>query len=77
MLIVQSLANLREVYGADGAANFMGNCELQLFMAPTDADTPRYVSEGDRRPHADGAGEILATARLDAPRSRSGRRGSG
>ena len=24
MLIVQSLANLREVYGADGAANFMG-----------------------------------------------------
>lgn len=45
MLIVQSLANLREVYGADGAANFLGNCELQLFMAPTDADTPRYVSE--------------------------------
>ena len=45
MLIVQSLANLREVYGADGAANFMGNCELQLFMAPTDADTPRYISE--------------------------------
>ena len=45
MLIVQSLANLREIYGADGAANFMGNCELQLFMAPTDADTPRYISE--------------------------------
>ncbi|MFQ8433167.1 type IV secretory system conjugative DNA transfer family protein [Amaricoccus sp. W119] len=45
MLIVQSLANLRETYGADGAANFMGNCELQLFMAPTDMDTPRYVSE--------------------------------
>ena len=45
MLIVQSLANLREIYGADGAANFMGNCELQLFMAPTDVDTPRYISE--------------------------------
>jgi type IV secretion system protein VirD4 len=45
MLIVQSLANLREIYGADGAANFMGNCELQLFMAPTDMDTPRYISE--------------------------------
>jgi type IV secretion system protein VirD4 len=45
MLIVQSLANLRETYGADGAANFMGNCELQLFMAATDADTPRYISE--------------------------------
>ena len=45
MLIIQSLANLREVYGADGAANFLGNCELQLFMAPTDADTPRYISE--------------------------------
>lgn len=23
----------------------MGNCELQLFMAPTDVDTPRYISE--------------------------------
>ena len=34
-----------EIYGADGAANFMGNCELQLFMAPTDTDTPRYISE--------------------------------
>ena len=45
MLIVQSLPNLREIYGPDGAANFMGNCELQLFMAPTDVDTPRYISE--------------------------------
>ncbi len=43
MLIVQSLANLRETYGPEGAANFMGNCELQLFMAPT--DTPKYISE--------------------------------
>ncbi|PZQ46294.1 MAG: type IV secretion system protein VirD4 [Rhodovulum sulfidophilum] len=49
MLIVQSLANL-QVYGREGAANFMGNCELQLFMAPTDTDTPKYISEaiGDR-----------------------------
>lgn len=45
MLIVQSLANLREIYGTDGAANFMGNCEVQVFIAPTDADTPRYISE--------------------------------
>ncbi len=45
MLIVQSLANLKATYGPDGAANFMGNCELQLFMAPTDLDTPRYISE--------------------------------
>ncbi|MFQ8433820.1 type IV secretory system conjugative DNA transfer family protein [Amaricoccus sp. W119] len=45
MLIVQSLANLKETYGPEGAANFMGNCELQLFMAPTDLDTPRYISE--------------------------------
>ena len=45
MLIIQSLPNLREIYGPDGAANFMGNCELQLFMAPTDVDTPRYISE--------------------------------
>ena len=45
MLIIQSLPNLREIYGSDGAANFMGNCELQLFMAPTDVDTPRYISE--------------------------------
>ena len=45
MLIVQSLANLRLNYGADGAANFLGNCELQLFMAPTDTETPEYISK--------------------------------
>ncbi len=45
MLIVQSLANLSGPYGKEGAANFMGNCELQLYMAPTDIETPRFISE--------------------------------
>lgn len=44
MIVVQSLANLAEVYGHEGAANFLANCRLQLFMAPADAQTPEYVS---------------------------------
>ena len=44
LIIVQSLANLKLAYGADGAQNFLANCRLQLFMAPADADTPEYVS---------------------------------
>ena len=44
MLVAQSLAGLKEVYGAEGAQNFLANCRLQLFMAPADADTPEYVS---------------------------------
>lgn len=43
MIIVQSLSNL-QVYGQDGAQNFLANCRLQLFMAPADKDTPDYIS---------------------------------
>lgn len=44
MIVVQSLAALRDHYGQDGAANLLANCRLQLFMAPADADTPEYIS---------------------------------
>lgn len=43
MIIVQSLSNL-QIYGQDGAQNFLANCRIQLFMAPADKDTPDYIS---------------------------------
>lgn len=45
MIVAQSLSNLRNAYGPDGAQNFLANCRLQLFMAPADSDTPDYVSK--------------------------------
>jgi len=45
MIVVQSMANLRQHYGAEGATNFLANCGVQLFMAPADAETPEYVSK--------------------------------
>ena len=50
MIVVQSLANLTGPYGREGAGNFMTNCQLQLFMAPADIETPKYISEsiGDK-----------------------------
>lgn len=50
MIVVQSLANLTGPYGREGAANFMTNCQLQLFMAPADIETPKYIAEsiGDK-----------------------------
>ena len=44
MIVVQSLASLRDAYGRDGAENFLANCRLQLFMAPGDEHTPEYIS---------------------------------
>jgi type IV secretion system protein VirD4 len=44
MIVVQSMAHLKEHYGAEGATNFLANCGVQLFMAPADAETPEYVS---------------------------------
>lgn len=44
MLVVQSIASLRELYGKEGASGFLANCRLQLFMAPADEDTPEYIS---------------------------------
>ena len=45
MLIVQGLSNLFGPYGNVGANNFLTNCDLQLFMAPQDLETPRYLAE--------------------------------
>ena len=44
MIVVQSLSNLG-IYGKEGAANFLANCRLQLFMAPADSETPDYISK--------------------------------
>jgi type IV secretion system protein VirD4 len=45
MIVVQSIAHLRQNYGPDGATHFLANCGLQLFMAPSDGETPVYVSK--------------------------------
>ncbi len=46
MIVVQTLASIRDqrLYGREGAAVFLANCRLQLFMSPADNDTPEYVS---------------------------------
>ena len=43
MIVVQTIASL-DVYGKEGAAVILGNCRMQLFMAPSDKDTPAYIS---------------------------------
>lgn len=47
MIVVQTLASLRHpnLYGREGAAVFLANCRMQVFMAPADDDTPDYVSK--------------------------------
>lgn len=44
MIVVQTLASLRDLYGRDGASVFLANCRMQLFMAPADEETPDYIS---------------------------------
>ena len=50
MLVVQSLAQLRDLYKEGGLQNILTNCRLQLFMSPADEGTPEYISKaiGDR-----------------------------
>ena len=43
MIVVQTLASL-EIYGKENAAVILGNCRMQLFMAPADKETPAYIS---------------------------------
>lgn len=44
LFVVQSLANITELYGKDGKENIIGNCGVQAFMATTDSETPEYLS---------------------------------
>ena len=44
MIVVQTIASLRDLYGKEGAATFLANCRMQLFMAPADEETPTYIS---------------------------------
>ena len=50
MIVIQSLASVREIYGRDGADELMGLCGIKVFMSPSDKETPEYISEaiGDR-----------------------------
>ncbi len=45
LLYLQSLAHLEEVYGDVRSRAILANCHHQLFYAPRDPRTPRYVSE--------------------------------
>ena len=45
MIVVQSLSNLKENYGPTGADNFLANTGVQVFMAPSDGETPDYISK--------------------------------
>jgi hypothetical protein len=45
LLYLQSLAHLEEVYGAVRSRAILANCHHQLYYAPRDPVTPRYVSE--------------------------------
>ena len=44
LFVVQSLANISDLYGKGGKENIIGNCGVQAFMATTDSETPEYLS---------------------------------
>ncbi len=44
MIIIQSIASVRQIYGRDGADELQGLCGIQVFMSPSDKDTPEYIS---------------------------------
>ena len=50
MIVIQSLASVREIYGRDGAEELLGLCGIKVFMSPSDKETPEYISKaiGDR-----------------------------
>jgi type IV secretion system protein VirD4 len=45
LLYAQTLSQLREVYGQDGAETVLGNCHHQIYYPPRDPETARYISE--------------------------------
>jgi len=44
LFVVQSLANISDLYGKGGKENILGNSGVQAFMATTDTETPEYLS---------------------------------
>ena len=45
MIVIQSLASIRNIYGKDGADELLGLCGFQVFMSPSDKETPEYISQ--------------------------------
>jgi type IV secretion system protein VirD4 len=45
LLYAQNVAQLRALYGPDGAQALLGNCKHQVWYAPADPETARHVSE--------------------------------
>lgn len=45
MIVIQSLASVRKIYGKDGADELLGLCGFQVFMSPSDKETPEYISQ--------------------------------
>ncbi len=45
MIVVQTIASMRDLYGRDGASTFIANCGMQIFMGPADEETPEYISK--------------------------------
>ncbi|MBA3583335.1 MAG: type IV secretion system ATPase VirD4 [Gemmatimonadetes bacterium] len=44
MIVVQTMASLEKLYQKEGAAQFLANCRMQLFLSPADKTTPEYIS---------------------------------
>lgn len=44
MIVVQTMASLEKLYQKEGAAQFLANCRMQLFLSPADKATPEYIS---------------------------------
>lgn len=45
MIVIQSIASVRKIYGRDGADELLGLCGFQVFMSPSDKETPEYISQ--------------------------------
>ena len=44
MIVIQSISSVRKIYGRDGADELLGLCGIQVFMSPSDKETPEYIS---------------------------------
>ena len=55
MIVVQTMASLEKLYQREGAAQFLANCRMQLFLSPADKATPEYISSA--------AGDFTRTTR--------------
>jgi type IV secretion system protein VirD4 len=45
LVYVQSIAQLEETYGTDGASTIRDNCDAQVFFTPNEMKTARYISD--------------------------------